>query len=352
MGSLRSSPAAAGPAPSRTTSRSWPTVASWRSASSNTESEQFFGIGAAAEVFGADGTWESSSFGTARLLLNAYRAIAPDPDGGAVMAGYAQRCTTATDPCENLSPGFFMISKALADGSPDTTFDDDGVVITWMAQGGGFANGVALQPDGKIVAVGPVTDARGEPPDRGRPLPPERRARSSFGTDGRVLLPGGTANDVEVSDDGTIVIAGNASPTGFLVVRLLDDGTPDPGFGDGDGIVMGMTGRNAGANDLALAPGRKIVVGGMVEKTDPVLGTVRGFGVMRLTSSGEPDPRFNERRSGRHVRRGWLGMGRRARRHARNGRSSVAAGSVSFATRREGYATPRSAGTVVQSTRG
>ena len=89
------------------------------------------------------------------------------------------------------------------------------------------------------------------------------------------------------------MIAGNASPTGFLVVRLLDDGTPDPSFGDGDGIVTGLTGRTAGANDVALAPGRKIVVGGMVEKTDPVLGTVRGFGVLRLTSSGDPDPRFS-----------------------------------------------------------
>ena len=31
----------------------------------------------------------------------------------------------------------------------------------------------------------------------------------------------------------------------------------------------------------------------MVEKDDPVLGTVRGFGVMRLTRSGDLDPRFN-----------------------------------------------------------
>ncbi len=259
----------------------------------NTESEQFFGIGAAADVFSADGAWESYVFGASRLDLNAYRAIAPAPDGGAVVAGYAQRCLDGADPCENLSTSFFMISKALADGSPDTSFDHDGVVVTWMAPGGGYANGVALQPDGKIVAVGPVTDAAGNPSIAAVRYLPNGARDPSFGTDGRVVLPGGTANDVEVADDGTVVIAGNASPTGFLVVRLLEDGSPDPSFGDGDGIVTGLTGRTAGANDVALAPGGKIVVGGMVEKDDPVLGTVRGFGVLRLTSSGDADPRFN-----------------------------------------------------------
>jgi len=259
----------------------------------NTESEEFFGISGVSAVFTPNGDFVDYGFGADRLDLNAFRAIAPHPDGGAVTAGWAQRCRDGRDPCQDLSPSFFMVAKSLPNGSPDPSFDTDGVVVTWMGPGGGYANGVAVQPDGSIVVVGPVTDAANDPQIAAVRYLPNGSRDPSFGDDGRVLLPGGTANDVEVAGGGKIVIAGAASPTGFLVLRLLPDGTPDPDFGVG-GMVTGLADRVAGANDVALAPGPRILVGGMVEATDPVAGTVRGLGLMRLQWDGTPDDRFND----------------------------------------------------------
>lgn len=258
----------------------------------NTESEEFFGISGVSAVFTRNGDFVDYGFGADRLDLNAFRAIAPHPDGGAVTAGWAQRCRDGQDPCQDLSPSFFMVAKSLPSGAPDPSFDADGVVVTWMGPGGGYANGVAVQPDGSIVVVGPVTDAVGNPQIAVVRYLPDGSRDPAFGDDGRVLLPGGTANDVEVSSGGKIVIAGQASPTGFLVLRLLEDGMPDPGFGD-NGVVTGLTDRTAGANDVALAPGPRILVGGMVEDTDPVAGTIRGLGLMRLLWDGTPDDRFH-----------------------------------------------------------
>ena len=69
-------------------------------------------------------------------------------------------------------PGRFALARYNPNGSLDTSFSGDGKQTTDF---GGGATGVALQGDGKIVAVG--TRSRGDARLRARPLQPERLAR-------------------------------------------------------------------------------------------------------------------------------------------------------------------------------
>ena len=71
----------------------------------------------------------------------------------------------------------FALARYNADGSLDTSFDGDGKLTTDF--GGGVAYGVALQPDGKIVAVGAVG---GSGRLRAGPLQRRRLARHARST--------------------------------------------------------------------------------------------------------------------------------------------------------------------------
>lgn len=71
----------------------------------------------------------------------------------------------------------------------------------------------------------------------------------------------------------------------FEVTRLLLDGTPDPSFGRGDGVVRTIVGpRGTTATVAALDSKGRLVIGGVNE---------RGFGFTRLLRDGRLDPNFN-----------------------------------------------------------
>ena len=117
---------------------------------------------------------------------------------------------------------------------------------------GGFdeANGVALQADGKIVAVG---DRRRRL--RARPLQPQRLARHELlrrrHADDRLRRRFDKANGVALQGDGRIVAVGDADlgdHGAFALARYNPNGSLDPSFsGDGKqttdfGGVGGATG--------------------------------------------------------------------------------------------------------------
>lgn len=72
--------------------------------------------------------------------------VALQPDGKIITAGVANWVYSPPN-------GDFAVVRFLPNGSPDTTFDGDGVAIIDMLPEEG-ANAVAIQPDGKIVAGG------------------------------------------------------------------------------------------------------------------------------------------------------------------------------------------------------
>jgi uncharacterized delta-60 repeat protein len=135
---------------------------------------------------------------------------------------------------------------ALSPGDPDPTFGTGGVAYYPLGSGSEHAqiNSLALQPDGKIVLAGQVTDV------------------SSFGSRA-------------------------------LVMRLNPDGSPDASFGDGGKIVPQYGSGNSAsssADAVAVQPDGKIVVG-LEAYSAP---DFRGLAAVRLKPNGELDPTFGD----------------------------------------------------------
>lgn len=183
-------------------------------------------------------------------------------------------------------------------GDLDPGFSGDGKQTTDLGARDD-ARGVALQPDGKIVAVGTSTPGG----DAGTFAVARYNADGSpdttFSGDGEVKTDFATghfagAEDVLVQPDGKIVVVGSTTiPFGsgeeesvFAVVRYTADGTPDTTFsGDGKQFV-GFT-ASAGAEAVALS-GAKIVVAGTNRN-----GEGAAFALARLNSDGSFDDSFS-----------------------------------------------------------
>jgi uncharacterized delta-60 repeat protein len=137
----------------------------------------------------------------------------------------------------------FALARYTPDGSIDADFS--GGTVTTAFPGSDSAHDVALQADGKIVAVGGSVIAR---------YTAGGALDTSFAGGGSTPFGHAeTARAVAIQPDGKIVVVG-----GSLIARYDPDGTLDTSFGGGDGEVI--TGSwNA---DVALAPDGKIVVAG------------------------------------------------------------------------------------------
>ena len=92
---------------------------------------------------------------------------------------------------------------------------------------------------------------------------------------------------IAVQPDGAVLASGASSfsSTGSIIVRFTDEGTPDPGFGGGDGIVRTPT----PTTDLYPTPNGQILAGGAAGDCCPGFdGEV--FGLQRFAINGSPDP--------------------------------------------------------------
>jgi uncharacterized delta-60 repeat protein len=118
----------------------------------------------------------------------------------------------------------------------------------------------------------------------------------AFGSGGRVIVDFGgmssaTAGDLAIQPDGRIVAVGYVNGT-FAVLRLLPTGALDPSFGSG-GVVLSDFGAQAQEGrrpQLALQPDGKIVVAGPAYQRFPPLPY--DFAAMRLNSDGSFDTSF------------------------------------------------------------
>ncbi|GAA3046285.1 hypothetical protein GCM10017562_04880 [Streptomyces roseofulvus] len=181
------------------------------------------------------------------------------PDGRIVTIGYSYTTETSGD---------FTLTRYDTDGSLDPTFGGDGIVTTdFVGANNDEGRGLALQPDGKIVAVGGSTDWGGNGAWAAARYLPDGSLDPTFGEGGKVLTEIDvdaieTAESVVVLSDGRIV-AGGSSNGLWSLVRWDASGVPDPGF-DGDGRVTTTfgTGCCQGVSDLVpQADGRIVAVG-------------------------------------------------------------------------------------------
>lgn len=143
------------------------------------------------------------------------------------------------------------LARFRPDGAPDTTFGSGGVVSTDFGGDLDFAAAVALQTDGRIVVAGVEGDDSGA----GRDFALARYTAgggldATFGSGGRVTTDfGGDMDDaqgVAVQPDGRIVVAGSvitaAGSRDFGVVRYLPDGRLDPSFGGSGAVTTDVAG--------------------------------------------------------------------------------------------------------------
>ncbi len=185
----------------------------------------------------------------------------------------------------------------------DRTFGDGGILSVDLEQWG-LALAVAVQPDGRIVAVGD-TEA-----DRGSDIVvvrsnPDGRLDPTFGRGGKVVTDlGGVrltddhARSVALQSDGKIVVAGYtetgdvARGSEIAVVRYTADGRLDPSFGAGG---RRLTGLGAAADDVGQAvvvqPDGGILVAGSTSG-DGRGSDVHDFALVRYLPDGNLDRGF------------------------------------------------------------
>jgi uncharacterized delta-60 repeat protein len=146
------------------------------------------------------------------------------------------------------------------------------------------ARAVAITPDGKIVAAGLTKD--GAALVR---LNSDGTPDSTFAGDGSVkfLFPSTNgAQGVAVQADGSVVAAVPMDPK-FTLVRVDSHGMPDSSFGS-SGVLSFSVGTDAQSNAVAIQPDGKILVGGEAQ----VGSGPREFAIARLNPNGSPDPSF------------------------------------------------------------
>ncbi|HKQ40821.1 MAG TPA: hypothetical protein VJ063_22325 [Verrucomicrobiae bacterium] len=200
------------------------------------------------------------------------------------------------------SGGDFFVVRQNADGSPDSSFGTNGVVITDF---GGYdeAHGMVIQQDGKIVVAG---GANYNFVNTGNfalaRYNVDGTLDTSFGSNGKVQTGVGAgisiANAIMIQRDGKLVAAGKgfyvSTLASFAVARYNINGTPDTTF-DGDGQTITPIGGGAFATSVALQLGTdtftnpdKIVVAGNATFDGNV-----DFAVARYNLNGSPDTTFS-----------------------------------------------------------
>ncbi|MFK7821905.1 MAG: Calx-beta domain-containing protein, partial [Planctomycetaceae bacterium] len=184
-------------------------------------------------------------------------------------------------------------------GALDRHFGVDGQVVAEL-DGSQFTTSMARQPDGKIVVAGSHTPVSGNGEATSREFGltrfnEEGSIDTSFGIDGLASVGfGGDAsdliNDIALQQDGKIVAVGTTEDglSRFAIARFNADGTLDTSFGD-DGLITEDFENFASANAVAIdSEGRIIVVG----STGDVFS--HGFAIARYQPNGRLDTSFGE----------------------------------------------------------
>ena len=181
----------------------------------------------------------------------------------------------------------FGLARYNPNGSLDSTFSGDGKQTTDFAAQYG-AKAVAIQPDGKIVAVGRAGgggfaiaryNANGT-------------LDTSFSGDGKQTANGGSgeANAVALQANGKIIVAGSGGglglrSTGFVIARINSNGSLDTSFA-GDGVQgIGFGGGKAEARGVAVRGDGKVVAVGFRGAAD--------FAILRFNTNGSLDASFS-----------------------------------------------------------
>ena len=249
-------------------------------------------------AFAADGDLDTT-FGTGGIATYDFngaasatdndqsRDVAVQADGKIVMVGYAYVTS---------SNSALAIMRFNADGTVDTAFGNNGQVINDYAAGAEQFGGVAIQTDGKIVAVGTTETRKTRIVIR---YNADGTTDTTFGTNGIFTAPlafGDTNVTVDearvlLQPDGKILAMGShkldAGADIFGVRRLNTDGTLDTSFGDNGLATARFTpfapNLSDRPSDFALQADGKIVAAGFANAHDVAVARWNADGTLDNT---------------------------------------------------------------------
>lgn len=202
--------------------------------------------------FSADGSVDKSFGGKGYVLLKGKiaNALMIQPDGKIIIGGN----TGVMESC--------ITARYLPDGSLDENYGVNGVVTTRLDHHTSYINALALQSDGKIIAVGTKDD------DDGNMLAvrylPDGSIDKSFGREGfanPVFENGSEATSVLLQSDGKIILSGLSNFSNFAMARLDSNGIVDSSFGE-NGLVVTEILSDDRSTASVLQPDGKIILGG------------------------------------------------------------------------------------------
>ncbi|MGH2705668.1 MAG: IPT/TIG domain-containing protein, partial [Actinomycetota bacterium] len=197
----------------------------------------------------------------------------------------------------------FALARYRPDGSLDPTFGSGGKVRTGFPLAVSEVRALAIQADGRIVAVGCTGEFVCQDEFAAARYEPDGTADTSFSTDGMVTTNFGDVDEATALalvsvEGGDGIVAMGVSGTQFALVRYLPDGRRDSSFGeDADGRVRVNFVPGAGEHDpssgtgLAAQPDGKVVGAGClsISSAEP---DCNDFALFRLDASGFLDPTF------------------------------------------------------------
>lgn len=218
--------------------------------------------------FNPDGTFDTTFNGTGKFFRNLSTGndVATDvyiqPDGKIVIAGHTNAETSdATD---------IILMRFNPNGSLDTTFDTDGLVITSTpGDARDLATAVEVLPDGKMIVLGSTRPNQSPFPQFLLFAKYESNGAldTSFGTGGLKTHYYGdeiypTPASMIVQPDGKIAACVNLWFTEVsTLMRFLPDGSIDTGFGSNGQTIFGTSGSYV--YDVVQQPDQKYLVVGL-----------------------------------------------------------------------------------------
>lgn len=212
------------------------------------------------------------------------RAIAVQPDGKILMAGYS----------DNGSNYDFALVRYNINGLPDSTFGNHGMVTTAIGNGDDIGYALAIQPDGKILVAGYSANNMNNDFALVR-YNTDGVLDISFNSDGKVTTDFGN-NDkgwsVVIQTDGKILVAGVAEigpGNDFALARYDTAGLLDNTF-DADGKVTTDFGNFDEGRSVTIQPDGKIVVAGY---TWDAINSRLDYALTRYNPNGQLDNNFN-----------------------------------------------------------
>jgi uncharacterized delta-60 repeat protein len=184
-----------------------------------------------------------------------------------------------------------IVQRLLPNGQPDLAFGVGGVVITAAASALHYAYGIGLQSTGKVVVAGLSYDGSGDGDVVLLRYTTEGVLDTTFGDEGRVLsdLGGGpgfqAAYALEVMPDDRILVVGQEDENGIASARFSAEGVLDADYGMGGVAVSGVP-ASTGLCMHVYADGTVLAGGYSLPGGDPA------WTLVRFDANGTLDPFF------------------------------------------------------------